>query len=267
MPRVLNAAAILGYDGGDSDQTNPYTQGAGEATKALAPSISQARLDALNSVYGVDVSYAQGNFDWNLAVSSSKSTNDSSNNNPKLEFALIKASQGTFKDSQVVANSAGAKAAGLKIGYYHYGEQYVNADIIADATAQANFFVTTVNGLPNKPDFPLILDFEDDDLRNKKWSVVKPNNDLWINTFMNVLKTNGYDTILYGGKPIFTEKTSNNFGSHPLWHAQYPYTPEVTDLQLQVAGQNLIQKRDGLYGNLVRKVKLRETKTQRMKLI
>ena len=233
VPRVLNAAAILGYDGGDSDQTNPYTQGAGEATKALAPSISQARLDALNSVYGVDVSYAQGNFDWNLAVSSSKSTNDSSNNNPKLEFALIKASQGTFKDSQVVANSAGAKAAGLKIGYYHYGEQYrgasVNADIIADATAQANFFVTTVNGLPNKPDFPLILDFEDDDLRNKKWSVVKPNNDLWINTFMNVLKTNGYDTILYGGKPIFTEKTSNNFGSHPLWHAQYPYTPEVTD--------------------------------------
>jgi len=234
VPRVLNAAAILGFDGGDSDQTNPYTQGAGEATRALAPSISQARLDQLDSVYGIDVSaVGQGKFNWSLAVSSSKSGTDPSNNNPNIEFALIKASQGiSWRDSQVSNNATGAKAQGLKIGYYHYAQQYkganIDANIIADATAQANFFVSVVNTLP-KPDFPLILDFEDNEQTNSLWSVNKKSNDLWINTFISTLKTNNYDTILYGGKPIFTDKTSNNFGSHPLWHAQYPYTPEVTD--------------------------------------
>jgi GH25 family lysozyme M1 (1,4-beta-N-acetylmuramidase) len=239
VPRVLNAAAILGYDGGDSDQTNPYTQGAGEATKALAQSISQARLDAFNSVYGVDVSYAQGNFNWNLAVNSSKMNTDPSNNNPKIEFALMKTSQGTFKDSQVVANSIGAKAAGLKIGYYHYAEQYrgasVNADIIADATKQANFFVSTVNNLPNKPDFPLILDIEDDDERNKKWSLIKPNNNLWINTFISVVKAAKYNMILYSGKPWLDDHTTGNFNNITLWHAQYPYTPEVTPPSIATA--------------------------------
>ena len=232
IPRVLNAAAILGYDG--TDISNPYTSGAGEATKALAQSISQARLDQFNSVYGVDVSHWQGKFNWNLAVNSSKLKTDSSTNNPTIEFALIKASQGEYPDSQVVPNSIGAKAAGLKIGYYHYAEQYkganINANIIADATAQANFFVSTVNSLTNKSDFPLILDIEDDDENNKKWSLIKPNNNLWINTFISVLKSKGYNnTILYSGKPWLDDHTTGNFNNITLWHSQYPQKPEQTN--------------------------------------
>ena len=239
VPRVLNAAAILGYDGGDSDQTNPYTQGAGEATRALAPSISQARLDDFNSVYGVDVSHWQKNFNWNLAVSSSKLNTDSSKNNPEIKFALIKASQGIkWADSQVANNAKGAKAAGLKIGYYHYAQQYkganVNADIIADATAQANFFLSTVNGLP-KPDFPLILDIEDNEKLNDKWTTFKPNNNLWINKFLEVVKAAKYNTILYSGKPWLDDHTTGNFNNITLWHAQYPYTPEVSNPKIASA--------------------------------
>jgi len=43
------------------------------------------------------------------------------------------------------------------------------------------------------------------------------------------LKAKGYDTILYGGKYIFQDKTSNSFGSLPLWHAQSPNEPEMTN--------------------------------------
>ena len=52
---------------------------------------------------------------------------------------------------------------------------------------------------------------------------------MWINTFVSELKANGYDTILYSNKYFFQDKTSNNFGSIPLWHAQYLLTPEVSN--------------------------------------
>ncbi len=233
VPRVLNAAAILGFDGGDSDETSVLSMSAGDLTKGLqAQSISQPRLDQLNSVYGIDVSYAQGFFDWNVIINNNNVNPNPNNNNPKVEFAFIKASQGTFKDSKVVLNANGAKSAGLKISYYHYAEQYkgsnLSSDIILNAKTQADFFANTVSTLPT-PDFPLILDIEDDVERNKLWSLVKVNNDLWINTFIAQLKTRGYDTVIYGNKFFFQDKTSNNFGANKLWHAQYPQTPEITD--------------------------------------
>lgn len=233
VPRVLNAAAILGYDGGNTEDTSISGTAPGDLTKRLqAQSISQPRLDQLNSVYGIDVSYAQGFFDWNVIINNNNVNPNPNNNNPKVEFAFIKASQGTFKDSKVVLNANGAKSAGLKISYYHYAEQYkgsnLSADIILNAKTQADFFANTVVTLPT-PDFPLILDIEDDVARNKLWSVVKVNNDLWINTFIAQLKTRGYDTVIYGNKFFFQDKTSNNFGANKLWHAQYPQTPEVTD--------------------------------------
>ncbi|MFA5207247.1 MAG: glycoside hydrolase family 25 protein [Candidatus Paceibacterota bacterium] len=232
VPRVLNPAAIMGFDGGDSDETSLSDKSAGELTKGVqAITMSQPRIDKLNSVFGIDVSKWQENFNWTNAV---KSTNPDF---PNPQFALIKASQGESKDRFVMMNANGAKTAGLKIGYYHYAKQYIGANIeaniIADAKTQANFFVSTVQSLPHAPDFPLILDMEDETDANgniiRGWSVDKKVNDKWINTFVAELKNKGYNTILYGGKPFYTEKTSNNFGSQPLWHAQYPEKPEQTN--------------------------------------
>jgi len=52
---------------------------------------------------------------------------------------------------------------------------------------------------------------------------------LWVNTFVNELKASGYGTILYGNKSIFKDNTSDNFGSIPLWHAQYLNEPEISN--------------------------------------
>jgi GH25 family lysozyme M1 (1,4-beta-N-acetylmuramidase) len=230
VPRVLNPAAIMGFEGGDSDSTSPTNMSAGDITKGIeAITISQKRLDDLNSVYGIDVSYAQGQYSWTQAVS---------NTNPDYrtpKFAIIKVSQGTgTTDTQGTLNSIGAKKVGLKIAYYHYAQQFLggtDAEAIKDATAQATHFVNVVQKLQNKPDFPLILDMEDydDDKKNihTHWSLSKSTNDLWINTFLSVLKSKGYNnTILYGNNSFYTLKTSNNFGSQPLWHAAYPTAPK-----------------------------------------
>ena len=230
IPRVLNPAAIMGFEGGDSDSTSPTNMSAGDITKGFeAVTISQKRLDELNSVFGIDVSYAQGQFSWTKAVSNT-------NTDYRIpKFAIIKVSQGTgHVDEQGRLNSIGAKAAGLKIGYYHYAQQFVegsNDEAISDATAQATHFVNVVQSLPNKPDFPLMLDMEDQDDDKKNihihWSSSKPINDLWINTFLSVLKSKGYNnTILYGNNGFYTLKTTNNFGSQPLWHAAYPTAPK-----------------------------------------
>ena len=60
----------------------------------------------------------------------------------------------------------------------------------------------------------------------KSWTPSKDNNDLWISTFISVLKNANYNTILYGNKGFYDFKTSNKFGSQPLWHAAYPTAPK-----------------------------------------
>jgi hypothetical protein len=123
VPRVLNAAAVMGFEGSN---TSPSNMSAGDTTKGLeVNTISQKRLDDLDCVFGIDVSYAQGQFSWTQAVSPTSST--SYNRTPK--FAIIKVSQGSGgpygTDVQGTLNSKGAKAAGLKIAYYHYAEQFL----------------------------------------------------------------------------------------------------------------------------------------------
>ena len=181
----------------------------------------------MNSVFGIDVSHYQEGFDWTKAINSPYPED------PQLKFAIIKISQGTkIIDSKGKTYATQARTAGLKIGYYHYAQQYTGNQIALNATAQANHFLYAINSqnLP-KPNFPLILDMENNELRNEYWTKVKANNDLWINTFIAVLKNNtpSYNVILYGGKYWFDDYTNNNFGSVPLWHAQYPQKPEQTN--------------------------------------
>ena len=227
VPRVTSPIAFVGWDGGDSENTSPSSQSGGQLTQAAEAILtSKNRLDQLNSVYGIDVSYAQKGFNWSNAVNSPNA------DDPKIKFAFIKATQGTkLIDSQVKIHANGAKSQGLKIGFYHYAQQYSGDDPVTDAKAQAAHFINTVNTVPQKPDFPLIVDLEDYDGKNetRRWSKIKKNNDLWIDTFIKELKNANYNTILYGGKSWFETNTSNTFGSHPLWHAQYPKMPEVTN--------------------------------------
>ena len=227
VPRVLNPAAIMGFEGGNS---NPYTQGAGAATQqAGAITMSEERLIKLNSVYGVDVSKWQEKFDWKAAA------NSTNHDYPSIKFGLIKVSQGVkYVDPLCISHVNEAKLAGLKIGYYHYADQFVKGtddEAINDAKAQAAHFISVVKGMPYKPDFPLMLDVEnrDDDKLNIHihWTPSKQTNNLWINTFISELKNAGYATMLYSGKPWLDEHTTGNFNNIPLWHSQYPPRPEL----------------------------------------
>lgn len=82
--------------------------------------------------FGVDVSQFQGTINWtNLAAAK--------------DFAIIKASGGDgggfYTDSKLATNQTNARSSGIKIGYYHFGSNYLNP------VAEADYFVAAVGSL------------------------------------------------------------------------------------------------------------------------
>jgi lysozyme len=63
-----------------------------------------------NRVLGVDVSHYQGAIDWQHVA----------DQNPWLSFAIAKATDGTARDDQWIANARGITAAGLNLGCYAF---------------------------------------------------------------------------------------------------------------------------------------------------
>ena len=87
--------------------------------------------DATTRLEGIDVSQWQGTINWPLVAGAGKA------------FAIIKATQGrTFNDPTYATNHAGAKAAGLWTGAYHFAEPDATAN---DAIAEADHFVSIIN--------------------------------------------------------------------------------------------------------------------------
>ena len=218
IPRVRDSAALFGFGGGESRRTKVSDLSAADAITGLqATSMSDERLDELDSVYGIDVSYVQRGMDWNKT----------GNNDTTVDFAFIKASQGwdgaykSFYDGHTKYHVDGATDNNIKFTYYHFAMPFYgsNDEMITNATEQAEYFLSSLSSrnLP-EPDFPLALDFE-----NYKeeifWGTNKEKNDLWINTFADVVKEGGYDTMLYINKNLLSQ-TSGNFPDIPLWYAR-----------------------------------------------
>ena len=92
---------------------------------------------------GIDVSNWSGTIDWRAVADSG------------VEVVIIQASEGTFyRDPYLHEYYDGAKAYGLKVGFYHF----FNPGSSPTPQEQARYFVDTIRGLDS--DLKLILDFE-----------------------------------------------------------------------------------------------------------
>ena len=129
MPRVLAALAALGlsvvflaYPATGDARQKPRPTATPTATPSPTPSPTATFLE------GIDVSYHQGAIDWPRVAGAGK------------RFAYVRASAGTLTaDSAYAANRAGARAAGLTIGSYHFA----NPDTAPnDAANEAAWFLS-----------------------------------------------------------------------------------------------------------------------------
>jgi GH25 family lysozyme M1 (1,4-beta-N-acetylmuramidase) len=107
-------------------------------TPTPTPTIAPGYLD------GIDVSYHQGAIDWTQVAAAGK------------RFAFVRATAGTLTaDTAYAANRAGARAAGLAVGSYHFA----NPDTAPnDATNEASWFLQ--NATIMSGDLIPVLDFE-----------------------------------------------------------------------------------------------------------
>ena len=96
---------------------------------------------------GIDISEANGKINWNQ-IKTDKS----------IDFAIIKAGQGTKVDSNFIENYNGAKAAGIPIGVYWYAKAINRAEAKAEAKACRDI----LKG--KKFEFPIYYAIEDENI-------------------------------------------------------------------------------------------------------
>ncbi|HEX3429107.1 MAG TPA: glycoside hydrolase family 25 protein [Candidatus Limnocylindrales bacterium] len=106
------------------------TASATGAPSAPSPAAG-VRTDATTRLEGIDVSHWQGTINWSMVAGAGKA------------FAIIKATESTdYTDPMYATNHAGAKAAGLWTGAYHFAQPDASAN---DAVLEADYFVSVIN--------------------------------------------------------------------------------------------------------------------------
>ena len=149
---------------------------------------------------GIDVSNWSGTIDWRAVADSG------------VEVVIIQASEGTFyRDPYLHEYYDGAKAYGLKVGFYHF----FNPGSSPTPQEQARYFVDTIRGLDS--DLKLILDFEQiGGLDNYELTLQA------IEFLREVKEYSGLDTAIYTYTYFAQHYLYEGLGlsEYPLWIAQ-----------------------------------------------
>jgi lysozyme len=151
-------------------------------------------------IRGLDVSHFQGTVDWPQVAQAG------------YAFAFIKATEGiTYVDPMFAANWAGAKAAGLLRGAYHFFEAN------DDAQQQAENFLNAVALEPG--DLPPVLDVESSSASAKvPTATIIQRVAAWLQA---VQQATGLTPILYTNASYWNSLRTEQFGAYPLWLAEY----------------------------------------------
>lgn len=154
----------------------------------------------------IDVSYYQGKI--------------SKSNWEKIKatcgYAICRASfthQSSFRmepDSTFATNFTNAKAAGLKVGAYHYSQ----AISVTEAKKEAEYLCNILKNY--SPTFYVVCDFEYGGRLNSK--IGKKASDI-ANAFCDVVKSHGYQPCIYANTSTLNNALTNP--KYPVWVAQY----------------------------------------------
>lgn len=162
------------------------------------------------TIYGIDVSHNNGTIDWEKVQSA----------DPANSFAFIKATEGVgYTDPMCLANAdAVAQKTKMRFGYYHFASLNNSSNVSKDATDEANWFVQTMQSMPEASVVP-VLDIERNDAGLTPAQVQE-----WISAFLSQMDVLGYpNVILYSYVSFLNDNLppDHPFGSLPLWIAHY----------------------------------------------
>lgn len=155
---------------------------------------------------GIDVSRFQAKVDWPAVAAAGRA------------FAYIKATEGaTYRDPKFAAHWAGAKAAGMLRGAYHFFRP------AKPAAAQVENFCSLVGALASG-DLPPMLDLEETPGEHDEWTTIpKPDRrPLALEWLHAVEERLGRRPIVYTRRGfISTLGGAGGLAQYPLWVAHY----------------------------------------------
>lgn len=164
---------------------------------------------------GIDVSHHQGKIDWAKVRESG------------VEFAIIRVgyrgqtSGGIYEDAYFKTNMKGAIANGIKVGAYFYSTA-INE---TEALEEAAWVVKKI--APYSITYPVVYDFEDFNSKrcvNVGGAEATKN----ANAFLNYIKSNGYEPMMYANKNDITKRMSRSSFSCKFWLAHYTSQTDYT---------------------------------------
>lgn len=197
--RFGNTAVTLSGSLADNREAQKYTQ----LTVATLVDEPDAHLR------GIDVSFAQGDIDWEKAAASG------------IDFAIIRAGRGNTNISPMKAddyfekNITEATANGLDVGVYFYSY----AETVEEAEEEARFFISLIKDYTVT--YPVILDMEEE------FQAGLPGETLtkMIDAFFGVVMEAGYFPMLYSYKSWLESNLDMRIlDKYAVWLAQIaPY--------------------------------------------
>ncbi len=178
-------------------------------------------------VRGVDVSYYQGNVDWQTLISQN------------IDFAFIKATEGVDHcDSQFSQSWASAAQAQIYVGAYHF---YRFED---DGAQQAQNFINTVPVTANT--LPPVIDVE---YYESLYKAEEPDAAKTRENLQQMLDTleehYGVKPILYAAPNTYRKYVSSFSGEYPIWISNYYYEPYFNWTFWQYTDSGMLSGYDG----------------------
>ncbi len=169
------------------------------------------------TVYGVDVSEHNGYVDYPALKAAG------------ITFVFVRSGYGTSHiDTQFYNNMANAKAAGMKIGIYHFSY----ALDVAGAKKEAEFVLRLLKAYKDDITLPVYFDMEYDSVSYAAKKGVTLGKTAFNNhavAFCEAIKSAGYKPGIYYNYDYYKKMVSeSSIGGYSQWYAQYASSPTLS---------------------------------------
>ena len=159
---------------------------------------------------GVDVSYYQGNIDWNTA-------------RQNIDFAILRAGYGQNNiDKKFIEYANACTQYGIPFGVYWFSYAYTPEM----ARREAQYCLQAV--APYRLSYPIAFDFEYDSVRYAKDKGVSVGKSLasdMARAFLDEIESAGHYAVLYANADYLASYFESDMPSrYDIWYAQWPYT-------------------------------------------
>lgn len=179
-------------------------------------------------IVGIDISKHNGDIDFNMLVADS------------LSFVIAKATEGIdYKDPLFEHNYKEAKAAGLKVGAYHF------FSMKRDGKQQAENFIRSVKD--KQLDLPLVIDVEEWDTNfvNDPTEAISQ-----LVIMAKQLEESGYKVMIYTNKNGYKKFIQQHLSHLPLWICSFQHPQRVRGYNWTILQYSHWGEVDGIKGEV-----------------